>query len=382
MKRIFILVVVTMLAVGSMFADEQTLIDFSKLGLTDAKGTANPDAIAVADREGDEAPETPNHNKRTLMDFSNGATGTYTARQKLAMKSSLAIENWDVVFASSAQNVTNKHLSYTRTTASNAFEQVMGVRVHFPTESFNSWAKVVPPFSIPAFEGTTVSDDGTIEASEDSNAGVTTLSRFETSQKRADTENASGVYTEPAYGIIKNVGAIKSIAVNVYGLNFPHSLSVILIDDQDVEHTYFMGYLNFEGWGELRWDNPQYVQNVRNRDINVKPIYPDNTPYVKFGGFLIQRQANHKGGDFVTYFKDVKLIYDQAVLETERDIDDEATWSIVRDRDSSRNTNELQRLGKVQMERKFDLDRQAKEPTPEDKQAGLTFKRTPGNDDE
>ncbi|MDR0568020.1 MAG: flagellar filament outer layer protein FlaA [Spirochaetaceae bacterium] len=360
MKRIFILVVVTLVAVGSMFADEKTLIDFSKL-------TAD---VAVADREGDDPPENPNHNSRTLMDFSNNATNNFTSRQKLGMKSSLAIENWDVVFASSSQNVTNKHLSYTRTTTSKAFENVMGVRLHFPTEAYNSWAKIVPPFSIPAFEGST-SDGGTITPPDDPNAGVTTPSRFEI-QSEEDTS---------AYGIIKNVGAIKSIAVNVYGLNFPHSLSVILIDDKGVEKTYFMGYLNFEGWGELRWDNPQYVQNVRNREVNLEPIYPDHTPYVKFGGFLIQRQANHKGGDFVTYFKDVKLIYDQAVLETERDIDDEATWHIVRDRDSARNTSELQKLGQVQMQRSLDLDRQATEPGEDERAAGLTFKRTPGNDD-
>ena len=28
----------------------------------------------------------------------------------------------------------------------------MGVRIHFPLADFNSWAKIQPPFEIPAFE--------------------------------------------------------------------------------------------------------------------------------------------------------------------------------------------------------------------------------------
>ncbi|MDR2535900.1 MAG: flagellar filament outer layer protein FlaA [Treponema sp.] len=350
MKRIFILVVVTLLAVGSSFADEKTLIDFSKL------------TAGILPDEND----VPTQNQATLMDFSNEATSNFTARQRRNMISSLAIERWDVVFAPSSQNITTKHLSYTRETESKAFEKVMGVRIHFPTGAFNSWAAVKPPFAIPAFEGTTVDEEGNITEGEEG-AGTVTPSRFE---GEADDEGKP----QGGLGIIKNVGAIKSIAVNVYGLNFPHSLSVILIDDKGVEKTYFMGYLNFEGWGELRWDNPAYVQNVRNREVRVDPIYPDSTPYVKFGGFIVQKQANVKGGDFITYFKDVKLIYDQAVLEEERDINDEGRWNIVRDRDNSRNTTELQRLGQIQMQRELDLDRQAKE--------GPAFQRTPGADDE
>lgn len=353
MKRIFILVVVTLLVVGSMFADEKTLIDFSLLT-----------ADITVNGQGDEPP--PNQNRATLMDFTNEATTNFTARQRQAMKSSLAIENWDVVFASSSQNITTKHLSYTRETDSKAFEKVMGVRIHFPVEPFNSWAAIKPPFSVPAFEpGAEVDDEGNITPNEGED-GVTTPSRFEGPVD--DEGKPTG-----GYGIIKNVGAIKSVAVNVYGLNFPHSLSLILIDDQGNEKTYFMGYLNFEGWGELRWDNPAYVQNVRNRELRVDPIYPDSTPYVKFGGFVIQKLANVKGGDFITYFKDVKVIYDQAVLETERDIDDEGRWNIIKDRDTSRKTTDMQRLGQVEMQRTLDLNRQATE---------ATFQRTPGADDE
>ena len=92
----------------------------------------------------------------------------------------------------------------------------------------------------------------------------------------------------------------------VKGLNFPHGLSLVLQDADGNEQTMFMGYLNFDGWKELSWDNPAYVQDVRNRELRVFPLYPNSTPMVKFGGFVVTRDGANQGGDFVTYIKDVK----------------------------------------------------------------------------
>jgi hypothetical protein len=195
----------------------------------------------------------------------------------------------------------------------------------------------------------TISDDGTITP-EQGNDGITSRSRFES--------QGSG---EPAYGVIKNVGVIRSIAVNVYGLNFPHGLSTIIIDDQGNNRNIFMGYLQFDGWGELIWNNPAYVQEVRNRDIRLYPLYPTTTPFIKFGGFLIQRDAAKQGGDFITYFKDVRVIYDLAVLDTERDIDDEALWHIIQDRETARKVWEMERFGQNQVLRYLEQQRQATE---------------------
>jgi len=326
MKRIFILVVIALLAVGSSFANERTIIDFSKLatgGFEDENG--NP------------------QNEATLMDFSNETTGNFTARQRRTMQSSLAIANWDIVFAASSRNVTTRHLSYTRESTSQAHGPVMGVRVHFPTGPINSWARIQPPFSIPAFEPTDPSDpqSGTI---------LSKPSRFEGDD-------------DAAYGILKNVGTIKSIAVEVFGLNFPHTLGIILIDEHGVERTYNMGSLNFEGWGILRWDNPAYVENVRNRDLRLTPVYPDNLPYVKFGGFIIQKQANVQGGDFIAYFKQVDVLYDQAVIpEDEPEINHELEWNIIQTRDVERRRTEMNRLGQLETQRQMDIERQAETP--------------------
>ncbi|MDR2942523.1 MAG: flagellar filament outer layer protein FlaA [Treponema sp.] len=338
MKRILILVIVTMLAVP-LFAAEDVLIDFSAL-VADIH-------VKLGENDTD---DKPNQNRQTLMDFSHVAGGSFTTQQKQVMKTSLAIENWEILLASSARHVTNISLSYTKEAPSKKYGTVMGVRVHFPTEPHNSWAHVKPPFEIPAFEPlANIGDDGSIEPVE-GNDGITGKSRFEAQEDG-----------KPAYGVIKNVGVIKSIAVDVYGLNFPHSLSTVIIDSSENRKDMFMGYLRFDGWGELIWNNPAYIQEVRNRDIRLYPLYPNSTPFVKFGGFLLKRDAAHEGGDFVVYFKDVKVIYDKAVLDGDRDIDDEALWKIILDRETARKTWEMERFGQAQVLRYLELQKQASE---------------------
>ncbi|MDR2965266.1 MAG: flagellar filament outer layer protein FlaA [Treponema sp.] len=338
MKRMLILVVITMLA-GPLFAEEGVLIDFSIL-------TAD---IVVRVSE-DDTSDRPNQNRHTLMDFSQNAGGSYTAEQRRVMRTSLAIEQWTVDLASSSQTVESIGLSYTREAPSKQHGTVMGLRVRFPTEPFNSWAIVRPPFEIPAFEPqATVRDDGTIEPAEGDD-GITSTSRFESQEEG-----------QPAYGVIKNVGTIKSVAVRVYGLNFPHALSTILIDNQGNRKNVFMGYLEYDGWGELIWTNPQYIQEVRNRDVRLYPLYPTSTPFIKFGGFLVQRDAAKTGGDFITYFKDVRIIYDLAVLDTDRDIDDEALWGIIQTRETARKNYEMTRFGQAQVLRYLEQQKQATE---------------------
>ncbi|MDR2158774.1 MAG: flagellar filament outer layer protein FlaA [Treponema sp.] len=330
MKRLLVLIAAVLLIGGALFADEAVLIDF---GLLAADIVPNQDGIFT-------------HNRRTMMDYSNTAGSSFTSEQKAVMKTSLAIGNWDVVLASSSRTVGNMILTYTREAPSKQWGTVMGLRVHFPVEAFNSWAIVKPPFEIPAFEPmANVDDDGNIEAVDD-NDGITGPSRF-----------------EEHYGVVKNVGTIKSVAVNAYGLNFPHGLSAIIIDNQGNQKPVFMGYLNYDGWGELRWDNPAYIQEVRNRDLRLYPLYPTSTPFIKFGGFLIQRDAAKEGGDFIGYFKDVKVIYDKAVLDTDRDIEDEGLWHIIQDRETARKVWEMQRFGQNQVLRYLEAQKQAPEST-------------------
>jgi hypothetical protein len=350
MKQIFILIVIALLA-GPLFADEATLVDFTLLKAD----------IHVKVNENDDS-DTPNQNRQTMMDFSRVAGTSFTQEQKDVMKTSLAITNWEILLASSSRTVENVGFSYTREAVSKGYfdgeTTVMGVRIRFPVEPFNSWAIIKPPFEIPAFEPQAdIGNDGTITRRTNSD-GITGPSRFE-SQSGRDED-----YT-PAYGVIKNVGTVKSIAVRVYGLNFPHSLSTIIIDSTGASKNIMMGHLLFDGWGELIWNNPAYVTEVRNRNIRLFPLYPDSTPFIKFGGFLIQRDAAKAGGDFITYFKDVKVIYDRAVITTDRDIEDEGLWNIIYDRETARKTWEMERFGQTQVLRYLEAQKQATERFPD-----------------
>jgi hypothetical protein len=357
MKRIFVFAVATLVAVGSAFADEKSLIDF-RLLTADIDEQEVP-GNGVLDADGNPVRQTkPTQNSATLMDFSNQAGAGTTDEQKAAMRTSLAIENWDVVFTSSARTLENKRLSYTREAPSTAggadggAATVMGVRIHFPVEAYNSSARIVPPFPIPGF------DQAGDEATKTPYAPA---SRFKPTEREGEKGVADG-----GKGIIYNVGTIKSVQAEVYGLNFPHKLSVILIDNLGNEKIIPMGTLNYEGWGKLTWNNPQYVGTVRNREQRLYPIYPQSQTFIRFGGFIVQKDASSPGGDFIGYFKEVRVIYDQAVLETDtpRDIDDESIWDIIQDRESNQNRTDMLQFGNNSVQQYLDRERQAPENYP------------------
>jgi len=117
----------------------------------------------------------------------------------------------------------------------------------------------------------------------------------------------------------------------------------------------FLGYLDFDGWRTLTWENPNYITDVKQRDLRRTPLYPETMPSVKFNSFTIYRHGSQIGGDFVTYIKDVQMVYDLAVLEAERDINDEAAWGILQARRDARRAAEVRRLGILQLLRQQEL---------------------------
>lgn len=336
MKKTFGLFAAAMLLVGGVaFAAESTLIDFTLL-----------DADCVEDDNGNAT-----QNGHTVMDYSTAAGATFSADQKDLMKTSLALPEWEVVLNSSAKSVVS--LADSQVVAAPvkaeadvpfAGSNVMGVRIVFPEWNSNANAKIVPPFDIPAYEPLT---------SADANGNR---------QTQTDEEKASGkTLFEDGYGVVKNVGTIKAISVTTMGMNYPHGLYVLLKDNDNVERRYFMGYLGFDGWKELKWNNPQYISEIRNREIRVYPIYPRGLPFVKFTGFQITRDATHIGGNYIGYFKDVKIIYDKAVLESDRDIDDEDLWGIINKKETARQNAEMERFGNKQVNRYIERAKLASE---------------------
>ena len=321
MKRIFILIILG-LVLGAFvcYADTSVVVDFTKLGADVQIGKVS----------------APNENSATLIDFSSVAGASFTDEEKAAMKTSLALDNWVVELASSSRSIQNQAASYTREATMKptakqfqgvdmAGKNVLGVRVHFPVDPFASWALVEPPFDIPAY-----ADKDTLQGDK-----LTV----------ADADRGLGAKFENGFGVVKNVGIIKSVSMTVYGSNFPNGIGLQLIDQDGATHTIFMDYLQFDGWKTLTWENPDYVTEVRNRELKRYPLYPNSEPYVKIGGIVFYRDAAQQGGDLVAYIRDISITYDKAILDTERDINDEGVWGILQAREEARRVAEAQEAG-------------------------------------
>jgi len=316
MKRIGILLILILTLAFIAFPEEAILINFSTLA---------EDLVDVGNRE---------ENEPTLVDFSEKAGTGFTEEEKAAMKTSLKLDNWEVVLASSSRTVINQTMSKAITATVNdnakkyAGEAVLGVRIHFPEENFNSWAIVQPPFEIPAYmRKTEFQLDGTLTEDDTDLLGT----KFDN------------------YGVLKNIGTIKTITMNVYGSNFPNGIGLLLKDQDNNVKNIFMDYLKFDGWKTLTWKNPNYITEVRNRELKQLPLYPKATPMYKLAGVIIYRDGSQPGGDFITYIKDISMTYDKAVLNLERDIDEEALWGILEERETSRRTAEFSKLGNLQV---------------------------------
>lgn len=335
MKKTFILVAMAFLLMGAVaVAEEAIIVDFALLN-----------ADIIADPNG-----KMTQNRRTVLDYGKVAGASYTDQQKALMRTSLALEQWEVELNSSAQNPlsiaasTIKEAEVRAEGEKFAGQKLMGVRILFPEWTNNANAKIKPGFLIPAYEKMAqVDDQGNLQepTAEDKASGK---SRF-----------------EDGYGIVRNTGVIKSIAVNTYGMNFPHGLYVLLRDQNNVVKRYFMGYLLFDGWREMIWSNPSYIANVKSRELRLYPVYPTALPHVAFEGFLITRDAAHDGGDAVAYFKDVKIIYDKAVLTTVRDFADEDIWGIQTEREMKRKKIEVEKFGHTQVLRFLEQEKMATE---------------------
>lgn len=351
MKRTYVVIAAAMLLTGAgLFAEEATVIDFTLL-----------DADSVSDANGNAT-----QNSHTVMDYSVAAGATFTDSQKKLMKTSLSLPEWEIQLNSSAKNPQAVGLSTVvaapvKSEADVPFagKNVMGVRILFPEWNANANAKIVPPFEIPAYEKLrTVDENGEKKVDDKGNPVVSDADKeWKVNKPSGQTKTEF----EDGYGVVKNVGTLKSIAVTTMGMNYPEGLYVMLKDTDGIERRYFMGYLGFDGWKTLTWTNPDYIPEVRTREIRVYPIYPRGLPCVKFTGFQVTRDASQLGGDYIGYFKDVKIIYDKALLTSDRDIADEDLWGIVGKKEADRQNGEMSRFGDKQVNRYLEKAKQATE---------------------
>jgi hypothetical protein len=310
----------------AQLTEPQVLLDFN-------------DLKADVTKEGD---TQPSENQATMVDYRSQAGAGIPADELDQLKTSLAIGNWEVDLASSSQyreNIIYSYVKQAETIGTAAdFEgedmknkTVLAVRIHFPEPSFNSYAIIKPPFEIPAYM-----------------------------DKEGDENKGKGDKFDNK-GILKNVGSIKEIDMVVSGRNFPHGIGLIFKDQTGEERTVFLGYLNYAGWRRLKWENPNYISDVRNRELKVFPLYPQSEPFIKFIAIIVYRDAAQTGGDFVTYVKDIKVKYDLAWQDFELDINDEAVWGIMQQREEARRKAEIRRLGNLHILRYLEKKKMYKE---------------------
>ena len=242
----------------------------------------------------------------TLIDFAitgnadNLQAAGDDTNEVVSVQQNLYNDNWVVWLNESARLTENRRNSYVTNVDSKgnngAWEagKVLGVRVHFPLQAWNSYALVKPAYQLEMYGGA----DGT-------------------------------KYTE-GKGVIHNVGEIKSISSWVYGRNYLVTYFVNLQNELGELKSYPMGTLYFSGWRQVKWENREYLANVRDRVLVRTPLYPRMIPSVKLDSLGFYRTKDTVGGDFIAYVKDVTMEYDVVVVDFEEDIDDEATWQLLK----------------------------------------------------
>ncbi len=256
-KNLVIYFVLTFCVCSLSFAMEETLIDFNN----------------VAD---------------TSIDFSKIMPGDYTDEERAEMKMDLNPNFWRVKVNSSSFSIDSKNKSYVKAVKTYVqYEddiQVLAVRALLPYKDAHSNITITPPFDIPAF----YIDQ---EKNPDDFMGTMFLNK----------------------GVIRNVAAVNKIRVMMCGHNSNYSLYVRIRDNLGLKRDVFITYIDFKGWQERVWTNPQYNKDpyARVRREKSKPYYPSDFPYIKLEAFYINRLDSNVAGNFVTMIKDVVVDYEE-----------------------------------------------------------------------
>lgn len=256
-------------------AYKQVLIDFTKLG----KETNDQLAMSYGNDLSLTLPEDEAQNLPTI---------------------NYAIDNWVVTPNSSIRTVEVFRESRVEGVTAQAGkyegQMVLGVKIQFPDYNFDMFVDIAPPF-LP------------------------------------NTKNVAFLNN----GYLDNVGSVKSAYMTVYGLYQPEKIYLITEDTDGLEYQYAFGSLDFIGWRELEWINPAYIQDVRDRESDTRPLYPRASVQRRFKNIKVQRSAVDGTTDFVTYIKDIAVTYDKSVNDDLfNDFANEETWKILADSVSKR----------------------------------------------
>lgn len=289
--RILLAVLLLVVLQGYAMAIEEIMLDFSLL-------TPNVPS------------NNPIHDDASLLRFRDlyrTPTGiSLSAEESNSVQLSLAIPHWTFSFNSSAASPLRvsssdlRHVAVSNDATNFAGQNVLGMRFNFEAGDSFSWVLIQPPYIIP----------------------------------RVPQELISGTAIDFSQrGVIENVRQVQSISVEVYGLNYPHRLSILFEDTDGVVKERFVGYLEFSGWRTLTWENLSYTPPVLDSDgqtveiTDTRVLYPHNLSSVAFRGLRIWKNGSQPVGDFVGYVKEIRMNYDP-LPTSEIDFDHERLWQV------------------------------------------------------
>ncbi|MBU1076846.1 MAG: flagellar filament outer layer protein FlaA [Spirochaetes bacterium] len=219
--------------------------------------------------------------EKMLIDFEN-------------LPQDLSIEKWRIKLSGYSDNAFSRQASILKIVDVDSgklstdlkFSKCLGIRVYFEYSHGNDWAQIKPVIPINTF------------------------------------------YAKEGGGILRNVGPIRSISLWVSGRNYKNSIEVRMVDPSGNFKSVNFGSLFFRGWRKLTWVNPDYIKNVKKRDIIKTHLYPRYSPFLKFDSIVVYKSHQESGGDFVTYIKDVRIEYEPALKAIDEAVDDEGIWRI------------------------------------------------------
>lgn len=282
-------------------------------------------------------------------------------------KEDMMLDAWVVELNSSANTIPNRRHSYAKTvTSHNGDREYLGVRVRFPTHDHNAHARIAPAYPIPAYDsrGFPINYGFFDPQGVNPFSGDAAPTYQAVSEARSQIEDLVGnadVASKVSYGgMLHNTGDVREIVARVAGRNYRNGLAVRLRNQNMQTTEYFLGYMDFLGWRTLRWVNPNYLPAELMEPFRL-PLYPSEIPFTAFDSFIVYRNGEEIGGDFVAYFDYIKMDYDLAVPASQLeigfqdfiDIDDDSWWYVIRDRNQERTRQMMQRFSE-----EIDLRRQ------------------------
>lgn len=229
----------------------------------------------------------------TTFDFSKFSFGEWSVEDKDNMTIDLQPKNWTVSVTPSHFIYEARNKTYSVDTEikvlGNRKQKVLAARVFIPQRNANTYILLEPPFEIPSY--------------------------YPSPDLSSDVMGTMFINK----GVVRNVGILKKVNVILFGNNFTYQFYVRIKTQRGEIRDLFVGYINFLGWQERGWVNPhyEYEQKVIESTRNKRPYYPFEYPYVKLMGFYISRVQTELTGNFITMVKEVKIEFDEEVLNLE-----------------------------------------------------------------